>query len=84
MPFNPALLASIFTEERLRIWRELHRSGIGSVSALAARLHRDVSRVRHDLKFWQAEGLVELSRDGRRVTPRASADGILVAGPEAA
>jgi DNA-binding transcriptional ArsR family regulator len=81
LPFDPAMLARIFTEERLRLWAELSRSRPDSLTELADRLGRNVSRVRQDLLILQDAHLVRTERKGNRVTAFAQAPSIIIAPP---
>lgn len=81
LPFDPRRLSSLFTPERLRLWRELRRSRPASISELARRLGRDVSRVRQDVLVLQGARLVESRRVGTRVRVYSRVRNVLVAGP---
>lgn len=81
LPFDPERLSAIFTPERLRIWKELSRTRPKSITELARRLDRDVSRVRQDLLVLQGARLVEARRKGVRVQVFSKAKNVIVAGP---
>jgi predicted transcriptional regulator len=81
LPFDPEFLSSIFTPERLRLWRLLHRSKTMSITQLAVKLERDVSRVRQDLLILQRSHLVKMARKGNTIQVSPTADHIIVASP---
>lgn len=67
LPWDPAFLSSVFTEERLRLWAELRRTQPRSITEMAERLDRNVSRVRQDLLLLEKAGLAKLEKKGRTV-----------------
>jgi predicted transcriptional regulator len=81
VPFDPERLAKIFTLQRLRLLGELHRSRPRSLTELARRLDRNVSRVRHDVELLEAAHLAVTVRHGNRVAARASWAHFVVAPP---
>ncbi len=81
LPFDPKLLSSIFTEERLKLWAELKRSKPATITDVAERLHRNVSRVRQDLLVLEAAGLAKLEKKGRVVVPTSDVLHIMIAVP---
>jgi len=81
LPFDPKVLSSIFTEERLRLWAELKRSKPTTITDVADRLHRNVSRVRQDLLILEAAGLAKLEKKGRNVVPASDVLHIMIAAP---
>ena len=81
LPFDPERLSALFTPERLRIWKELSTKAPPSITELAHRLGRDVSRVRQDILLLQGARLVETRRNGRRLEVFARAKNVVVAGP---
>lgn len=81
LPFDPDLLSRVFTPERLRIWAELRRSRPKTLTALAHRLGRNVSRVRQDVLVLERARLARTEKKGNRVRAFAEAPNILIAGP---
>src|SRR5687767_1434336 len=81
LPFDPPRLSGIFTEERLRLWGELSRSTPQSITAVAKRLNRNVSRVRQDLLLLQESGLATLQKEGRIVKATTRVLDIVVPSP---
>lgn len=81
LPFDPVLLSRVFTPERLRLWAELHRSKPRSLTELAGRLDRNVSRVRQDVLILQGVHLAKTEKKGNQVRVLAEAPHILIASP---
>lgn len=81
LPYDPKLLSRIFTEERLRLWAELHRSKSRSLTQLAKRLNRNVSRVRQDVLILEDAHLATLTKVGTEVRAIARAPHIVIAPP---
>ena len=81
LPYDPKLLSRIFTEQRLRLWAELHRSKSRSLTRLAERLDRNVSRVRQDLLILENAHLATLTKVGTEVRAVAQAPHIVIAPP---
>lgn len=81
LPFDPELLSRIFTPERLRLWAELHRSKPRSLTELANRLERNVSRVRQDVLILEGAHLAKTQKRGNQVSVVAEAPHILIASP---
>lgn len=82
LPFDPKLLSSIFTEERLRLWAELKRSKPNTITEVAQRLQRNVSRVRQDLLILEKMRLAKLEKNGRQVRPTSDVLHIMIPAPE--
>lgn len=81
LPWDPALLSSIFTEERLRLWAELRRTRPKSITEMAERLDRNVSRVRQDLLILERAGLAKLEKKGTTVHATSDVLDILIPSP---
>ena len=81
LPFNPKMLSRIFTEERMRVWAELHRSRPKSLTQLASRLGRNISRVRQDVMILENAHLARTEKKGNQVRAVAEAPNILIAVP---
>jgi len=81
LPFDPELLSRVFTPERLRLWAELHRSKPKSLTQLASRLDRNVSRVRQDVLILEGVHLARTEKKGNEVRVTAQAPNILIASP---
>lgn len=81
LPFDPELLSRVFTPERLRLWAELHRSRPRSLTELASRLDRNISRVRQDVLILEGVHLAKTHKKGNQVQVVAEAPYILVASP---
>lgn len=81
LPFDPELLSRVFTPERLRLWAELHRSKPRSLTELATRLDRNVSRVRQDVLILEGVHLAKTRKKGNQVEVTAEAPHILIASP---
>jgi predicted transcriptional regulator len=81
LPFNPKMLSRIFTKERLRLWAELHRSRPKSLTQLAHKLGRNVSRVRQDVLVLEDAHLARTEKKGNRVRALAEAPNIVIALP---
>src|SRR2546423_9982949 len=75
---DPGEIASALTKERLRILRELEARAYPSLTALAQRLGRDVSRLRKDVMSLERLGLVAFSKSGNRLLARPTATGIYI------
>ncbi len=75
---DPGEIASALTKERLRILRELEARAYPSLTALALRLGRDVSRLRKDMMALERLGLVAFSKSGNRLLARPTATGIYI------
>lgn len=84
LPFDPKTLSRIFTKERLRVWAALHQDRAESLTKLARRLGRNVSRVRQDLLILERAHLARLEKEGNRVRAFAQAPSIVIAPPESA
>jgi predicted transcriptional regulator len=82
LPFDPDRLAAIFTRERMRLWGELHRERPESLTALATRLGRNVSRVRQDVMILEDAHLARTVRHGNQVRIVAQAPNIVISSPE--
>jgi predicted transcriptional regulator len=81
LPYDPKMLSRIFTEERLRLWAELHRSKSRSLTQLAKRLGRNVSRVRQDVLILESAHMATLTKVGTQVRAVAQAPHIMIAPP---
>lgn len=81
LPFNPELLSRVFTRERLRVWAELQRSKPKSLTELAQRLQRNVSRVRQDVMLLESVQLARTEKRGNQVRAVAQAPYIMIASP---
>lgn len=81
LPFNPKMLSRLFTQERLRLWAELHRSRPKSLTQLAQRLGRNVSRVRQDVLILEGAHLARTEKKGNQVRAVAEAPNIVIAAP---
>ena len=81
LPWDPAFLSSIFTEERLRLWAELRRSKPKSITEMAERLDRNVSRVRQDLLLLEKAGLAKLEKKGTTVQATSDVLHIMIPSP---
>ena len=81
LPFDPPFLSSVFTEERLRLWAELRRATPKSITDVAEKLDRNVSRVRQDLLILEGAGLAKLRKRGRTVEATSDALHILIPSP---
>lgn len=81
LPFDPDLLSRVFTPERLRLWAELHRSKPRSLTELAHRLDRNVSRVRQDVLILEGVHLAATEKKGNQVRVFAEAPHILISSP---
>ena len=81
IPYDPELLSSIFTPERLKIWRLVHKREADSITQLAKKLGRDVSRVRQDLLILERVNLVGMERNSSRVRVWPTATHIVIAAP---
>ena len=75
---DPGEIDSALTKERLRILRELEARAYPSLTALALRLGRDVSRLRKDMMALERLGLVAFSKSGNRLLARPTATGIYI------
>src|SRR2546430_778670 len=73
---DPGEIASALTKERLRILRELEARAYPSLTALALRLGRDVSRLRKDMMAWGPRVPVAFTKPGPRPQPRPPPPGI--------
>ena len=66
IPLDPKMIAGIFTEERIRLLKEIREQGpFHSVGQLASRVHRDETRVSRDLRFLVDAGLASTRRRGK-------------------
>ena len=66
IPLDPKMMAGIFTEERIRLLKELRERGpFPGVGQLAGRVHRDATRVSRDLRFLVDAGLATTRRRGK-------------------
>ena len=81
LPWDPKFLSSIFTEERLRLWAELRRSKPKSITEMAERLDRNVSRVRQDLLLLERAGLARLEKKGTTVQATSDVLHIMIPSP---
>lgn len=81
LPFDPPFLSSVFTEERLRLWAELRRTKPKSITEMAQRLNRNVSRVRQDLLVLERAGLAKLEKKGIMVEATSDVLHILIPSP---
>lgn len=81
LPFNPEFLSRVFTKERMRLWAELQRSRPKTLTELAGRLGRNVSRVRQDVLVLTGARLASITKVGNQVRAVAEAPNILIAGP---
>ncbi|MBI2077089.1 MAG: hypothetical protein HYT80_01780 [Euryarchaeota archaeon] len=81
LPFDPRFLSSVFTEERLRLWAELRRTMPRSITEVAERLDRNVSRVRQDLLLLEQAGLAKLQKRGTKVEATSDALHIMIPSP---
>lgn len=81
LPFDPPFLSSLFTEERLRLWAELRRSKPKSITEMAQRLDRNVSRVRQDLLLLEKAGIVKLEKKGITVAASSEVLHIMIPSP---
>lgn len=82
VPFDPEMLPRIFTRQRMRVWAELYRTRPQSLTQLAGRLGRNVSRVRQDVMVLENARLARTQKKGNRVRAFAQASGILIAPPK--
>ncbi len=67
---------SPFTKQRLRLLMEIRRRAPSSLDQLAARVHREKTRVSKDVKFLEGLGLIKSSQVGR--TKRLESTGHLI------
>ena len=81
LPFDPEILSQIFTRERLRLWWELYRSKPRSLTELAGRLDRNVSRVRQDVLLLERYHMVQTEKRGNEVRAWTRAPQIIIAPP---
>lgn len=81
LPWDPKFLSSIFTEERLRLWAELRRSKPKSITEMAERLDRNVSRVRQDLLLLERAGLAKMEKKGTTVQATSDVLHIMIPSP---
>lgn len=66
IPLDPEMISRIFTEERIRLLKELRERGpFRSVGKLADRVKRDETRVSRDLRFLVDAGLASTQRRGK-------------------
>ena len=75
---DPGEISAALTKERLRILREFEARTYASLTALAQRLGRDVSRLRKDVMALERLGLVAFSKSGNRLLARPTATGIYI------
>ena len=71
-------IASLFTKERLRLIRLIRERSFSSISELARKVRRDVSRVKKDLGLLEKHGIVHLTRDKNCVTIHTMTKGIYI------
>jgi len=71
-------IAALFTKERLRLIRLIRERSFSSISELARKVRRDVSRVKKDLGLLEKHGIVHLTRDKNCVTVHTMTKGIYI------